>query len=350
MNKVYFDTSNPGSYGGIKRLSRYAPSSYKNAKEWLSEQDTYTLHKPVRRIFPRRKTFAKGINDVFQADLVDMQSLSKLNNGHRFILTCVDVLSKRAFAIPLKDKRSLTIVNAFEEIFATHRPVMLQTDRGNEFLNAQVQDLFKKYNIKHYWSFNDDIKAACVERFNRTLKTRMFRYFTARHTNRWVDILQSLIESYNNSIHRSIGMAPNDVNSDNVQEISERLYPEKTTPHWKFNVDDKVRISKYKNIFAKGYTQNWSDEIFSISVRYSTSPVTYGLTDLAGEDIKGRFYEPEIQKVVKLDDVYIVDKVLKTRKRNGKLEHFVKWRGYADKFNSWTTDINQMANMLRAAS
>jgi hypothetical protein len=94
-------------------------------------------------------------------------------------------------------------------------------------------------------------------------------------------------------------------------------------------------------VFVKGYTQNWTDEIFIISQRHPTSPVTYGLTDLAGEAIKGKFYEQEVQKVIKADDdVYIVEKVLKTRRRNGRVEHFVKWRGYDDKFNSWTTDLH----------
>jgi hypothetical protein len=186
---------------------------------------------------------------------------------------------------------------------------------------------------------NDDIKAACVERFNRTLKTRMYRYFSAHHTNRWIDVLQSLIDSYNNSYHRTIGMAPNDVTVDNAHAVGVRMYPLKTQPIWKYKVGDTVKIAKYKHIFVKGYMQNWTDENFLISQRHATQPVTYGLTDLAGEDIKGKYYENEIQKVVKTDDVFIVEKVLKTRKRSGKLEHYVKWRGYPDKFNSWTSEI-----------
>jgi transposase InsO family protein len=108
---------------------------------------------------------------------------------------CIDVFSKHAFAVPLKDKRGLTLAAAFEKIFSDTVPDLVQSDRGTEFLNSHVQEVFKKYNIRHYWSLNDDIKAACVERFNRTLKGRMYRYFTARHTNRWIDVLQSLINS-----------------------------------------------------------------------------------------------------------------------------------------------------------
>jgi len=200
--------------------------------------------------------------------------------------------------------------------------------------------LLKKYNIHHYWSFNDDIKAACVERYNRSLKTRMYRYFTAHHTNRWIDVLQSLVDSYNKSFHRTIGMAPNDVTSELSTQIAERMYPPKVLPIWKFQIGDLVRITRYKHVFVKGYIQNWTVEMFVIAVRYSTDPVTYGLKDLTGEEIKGRFYEQELQKVIKTDSEYIIEKVLKTRKRNGQVEYFVKWKGYANKFNSWTTDVH----------
>ena len=110
--------------------------------------------------------------------------------------------------------------------------------------------------------------------------------------------MEDLVASYNMTFHRSIGMAPNDVTFDNVDVITKRLYPEKPEPKWKYNAGDTVRISKYKNVFQKGYLRNWTEEIFTIAERYSTHPVTYGLKDLKGEDIKGKFYEQEIQKVM----------------------------------------------------
>ena len=336
---MYYEPAKPGSYGGVRPLIRYSGASVSAAKNWLSSQDAYTLHKPVRKVFPRRKTYAKGIEDLFQADLADMQQLSKYNDGYRFVLTCVDVFSKRGFGVPLKDKRDPTVANAFEKIFVEAMPAMIQTDRGAEFLNQHVQDVFRKYNIKHYWSLNDDIKAACVERFNRTLKTRLFRYLTHHRTSRWIDVLSDLIRSYNASFHRSIGMAPNDVTSDNKDLVTRRLYPVKPAPKWKFMIGDTVRISKYKHIFQKGYLRNWTDEIFTITDRFPTHPVTYGLKDLGGEEIKGKFYEQELQKVNKTDDVYEVEKIIKTRRRSGKVQYYVKWLGYPDKFNSWTSDV-----------
>lgn len=342
METVYYEASAPGSFGGVRPLARYSGMPVKSAEKWLVSQDTYTLHKPVVKNFPRRKTFAKGINDLFQADLADMRNLSNYNSGYSYILTCIDVFSRYAFAVPIRDKRGASVTAAFETIFADRVPNMLQTDRGLEFLNASVQDVFRKYGIHHYSSLNDDIKAALVERFNRTLKSRLYRYMTRHHTNRWIDALDDVVKSYNRSHHRSIGMAPIDVTRDKEDVVARRLYPPKPPLKYKFDVGDKVRIVKYKHVFQKGFLPNWTEELFVIANKNPTYPVTYELKDLAGEDIKGKFYEQELQKVVKTDDVYEIEKVLKTRRRGGKIEHFVKWKGYSDKFNSWVTDVHKL--------
>ena len=341
MESIYFEPSGPGSFGGVQSLSRYARVPRYNARNWLKSKDAYTLHKPVRYRFPRRKTYSKGINDLLQIDLVEMQPLARYNDGYRYLLTCIDVFTKKAFAAPLKDKRGDTIVEALTEILnQTRLPVqMIQSDRGTEFLNHQVQNFFKSRNINHYSSMNDDIKAAVVERFNRTLKTKMYKYFTHQNTYRWIDVLDRLLESYNNSYHRSIAMTPNQVSFDNDDIVRKRLYPIKPKPEWKFSVGDKVRISKARRVFRKGYLPGWTEEIFTIETRNPTHPVTYGLKDATGESIKGSFYEPELQTVDKTDDVYVVEKVLKTRRRRGRVEYFVKWRGYPEKFNSWTADV-----------
>ena len=339
MESVYYEASKPGSFGGVRSLARYGGMPVKNAKTWLETQDTYTLHKPLTKRFPRRKTFAKGIDDLFQADLADMRNLASYNDGFAYILTCIDVFSRYAFAEAVKDKRGSTVANAFEKIFAIRVPNMMQTDRGLEFLNATVQAVFRKHDVRHYFSLNDDIKAALIERFNRTLKSRLYRVMTYRKTSRWIDVLSDVLDSYNRSRHRSIGMAPIDVVPENADEVAKRLYPPKPPLKYKYDVGDRVRIAKYKHVFQKGYLPNWSEEVFEIAEKHPTYPVTYGLKDLAGESIKGKFYEQELQKVTKTDDVYEVEKVLKTRRRGGKIEYFVKWKGYPEKFNSWVTEV-----------
>ena len=342
MDKVYYEASKPGSYGGVRPLIRYSGVSSRKAKTWLMSQDAYTLHKPIRKKFPRRKTFAKGIDDLYQCDLADMQNIARYNDNYRYLLTCVCVFSKFGFAIPVKDKQGSSIAEAFEVIFSQRKPNFVQTDRGTEFLNHKVQSTFQRHNVKHYWSFNDDIKAACVERFNKTLKSKIFRYLTHHNTNRWIDVINDFVDAYNNSYHRTIGMSPNEVNSNNEDMVARRMYQPKPKLYWKYKIGDTVRIPKYRHVFRKGYLPNWTEEIFKIVECFPSYPVTYGLVDLAGEEIKGRFYEYELQLVSKLDDVYIVEKILKTRKRNGTLEHFVKWRGYPEKFNSWTSDVYRL--------
>jgi hypothetical protein len=162
---------------------------------------------------------------------------------------------------------------------------------------------------------------------------------THHRTSRWIDALEGTVKAYNRSKHRAIAAAPIDVTPETEDEIAKRLYPPKPPLTYKFDVGDRVRIAKYKHVFQKGYLPNWTQEIFEIADKYPTYPVTYGLKDMAGESIKGKFYEQEIQKIAKTDDVYEVEKVLKTRRRNGKVEYFVKWKGYPEKFNSWVTDV-----------
>jgi Chromo (CHRromatin Organisation MOdifier) domain len=170
---------------------------------------------------------------------------------------------------------------------------------------------------------------------------RLSRYFTYKNTSRYIDVLPDILNSYNNTYHRSIGMAPNDVTESNSLQVAERLYPPKPTKfNFKYKINDCVGISYTRQIFRKGYNSQWSDEIFSITELYPSVPVTYGLTDAGGERIKGRFYETEIQLVTNSpDDVYVIEKIIKKRKRDGQTEYFVKWLAFGNKENSWVRDV-----------
>jgi len=139
-------------------------------KEWLSKQPTYSVHKPARRTYPRNQVLVSSIDEQWQADLVDMQSLEKYNDGNRYILTCIDLFSEFAWTIPLKSKTSENIKNAFMDIFKTDRkPYKLQTDAGTEFINKEVQKFLKAEGID-FFTTNSEMKAAVVERFNITIK------------------------------------------------------------------------------------------------------------------------------------------------------------------------------------
>jgi len=156
-----------------------------------------------------------------------------------------------------------------------------------------------------------------------------------------MDVLDDLLHSYNNMHHRSIGMAQSKVNADNKDVVRARLYPLKPkTYRWKYAVGDRVRIGMQRQPFRKKYLGDWSEEIFEISTRLPTVPVTYELRDLLGESIKGRFYEPVIQRVLKSDDErFVVDRILKRKKRDSKIQYLVSWKGYPSKFDSWVDEL-----------
>jgi len=341
MDVVYSTLRSPGSFGSVRNLQRYSGRSEHEIKKFLAGRDAYTLHKSRKIRFPRRKTYSKGIGDLFQIDLVDLSNLSSFNDGMRYLLTCIDVFTKRAWAIPVRRKSSRDVAEAFEKILSDEKCNMIQSDKGTEFLNSTFQSMLQRHGIKFYTSENEDIKAAVVERFNRTLKEKMFRYFTYKNTRRYLNVLDDLLHSYNNTQHRSIGMAPCEVNKDTESVVRARLYPPKPKSFkWKYDVNDRVRIAMQRRPFRKGYLGHWSEEIFEIAARLPTTPVTYELRDLAGESIKGRFYEPEIQKVLKPDDEqFDIDRIIKTRKRNGKIQYLVAWKGYPSKFDSWVDEL-----------
>ena len=336
LQNVYYDPIQPGSFGGIQSLQRYTNVSLDKITPWLQEQDTYTLHRPLRRRFERERIIVSDIDDQWEADLVELSGISRVNQQYTFLLTVIDVLSKYAWAVPLKDKTGDSIIRAFQHIFKEGRkPQKLRTDKGTEFTNRKFQIFLKEKGIRFFTS-NNETKAAVVERFNRTLKNKMWKYFTANNTRRYTDVLPQLLQSYNNTWHRSIKRPPAQVNDNNAQDVWQTLYGKlvRKTEHYKFNVGDTVRLSKLKRIFEKGYVPNWTTEVFRISKRMKGAK--YKVVDLLGDEIQGTFLEPELQKVIISEDKsYKVEKVLKRRGKGRHAKVFVKWEGYPNKFNSW---------------
>ncbi|XP_018313642.1 uncharacterized protein [Mycetomoellerius zeteki] len=246
------------------------------------------LHAPARRNFPRRRVIVQGYDDLWQADIVEMRPYSSFNRGHHYILTVIDVLSK--WAVPLKSKGGSETAEAIAEIVrASGRcPKNLQTDMGKEFYNADVQKILKKHNVNYYSTYST-LKASVVERFNRTIKNDMWKMFT--------------LNGY--SAIKIAGPA-------------------------KFKVGDSVRMSKYKTVFEKGYTPNWTTEVFTIVKVQRTNPVTYLLEDYRGKSVVGAFYEHELHRATH-PDVYLVEKVL--RRKGDKV--YVKWLGFDGSHNLW---------------
>ena len=304
LTNVYYNPRVSGSYGGARGLKQRVKGTISgdDVTEWLGGQETYTLHKTPRRRFQRRKTIVAGMHEQWQCDLIDLTRLKKHNRGKTFVLTAIDVFSKVADAVPLANKTSSEMIRGLKILFkrAKKIPRTLQTDKGKEFLNGPVQAFLKKMGVHHFVTENDDIKAAVIERYNRTLKERLWRYFTRHKTLHYLKVLPMLVSSYNRSFHRTIGMAPTDVSRANQEKVWHRLYqPDKPAKKSKpkLKVGDRVRLSHTRRPFKKGYLPAWTKELFVVTSVLNTRPVTYTLEDLSGEALLGTFYAQELQRV-----------------------------------------------------
>lgn len=294
------------------------------------------LHKPIRKNFKRRRTIIKGLDDLWQADLAQMNLFANSNKNYKFILIVIDCFSKYVWAKPLKTKTGVEVAKAFESILGQRHPRNLQTDQGKEFFNVNFKTLTEKFQINHYNTFSCK-KAAIVERVIRTLKERLFQYFSLNGSYKWLDILEQIIFDYNNTKHSKINMKPMQVTKNNEKQILNTSYNflKSVTAPRKFDVGDLVRISKAKHVFQKGYIPNWTTELFKIVKINITNPQTYLFEDLQKQPISGAFYAEELQKTSQ-PDIYLVEKILRKRAR----KVYVKWLGLDNSHNSWIDSTN----------
>lgn len=310
-------------------------SSQSSEKQGLINE----LHSNARRNYPRRKVRILGINDLYQADLIDMSSFASVNKNHHFALIVINAFSKFAFAEPLKTKTGIEVTGKMKKILEKAPPPSnLTVDQGKEFYNKHFKELMRRYKINMYSVYSTK-KASIVERLNRTLKNKMWKRFSLNGTYKWIDMLQSIIDEYNNDIHRTIGLKPAEVSKDDEKHILDRINRDnsnnKIKSRKKLKVGDYVRISKLKGAFEKSYLPNWSVENFKVIRVQPTHPTTYLLQDLHGKHIKGAFYNEELRKTC-FKNVYLVEKVLRRRGKSS----FVKWLGFPSTENSWIDSKN----------
>ena len=313
----FFDKKSKGS--GVKHVNtKLIPQN---------EQLTDELHKPIIRKFEKRKVYSAFKDNIWAADLADMQLLSRYNKGIRFLLCVIDIFSKYDWVVPLKHKKGISIVKAFQIILKqsnSRKPNKIWVDKGSEFYNASFKKWFQDNDIVMYSTHNEG-KTVIAERFIRTLKSKIYKYMTSVSKNVYIDKLDDIVNEYNNTYHTTIKMKPIDVKDNTYINTSKKINYKDP----KFKVCDRVRISKYKSIFAKGYMPNWSEELFVIKKAKNNIPWTYVINDLNGEEIIGTFYEKELQKTSQ--EEFRIEKVI--RRKGDKL--YVKWKGYDNSFNSW---------------
>ncbi|KAK3925222.1 LOW QUALITY PROTEIN: Putative uncharacterized transposon-derived protein [Frankliniella fusca] len=290
---LYHEPADPASYGTAWKLWDATGEQKEKITEYLQGEDAYTLHKPARRRFPRNVTYADNIDESWQTDLTDFQSLKKDNDGFGYIL-CMFSQNMDGLS-PSKINLVLLSLRGFKLIFEStdRRPTRLFSDKEKEYINKTFQKFLKENNITYIQTHNPDIKYG---------------------------LLDDIVDAYNHTYHRSIKMRPVDVTPGRVLE---------------YKVGDYVRISREK--LVKGYTWNWSEEIFQIVQVIPHAVPVYGLEDLDKDPIEGTFYEMELQKVTK-PEAFKIAYIVRSKGTKGKRQHLVHWRGYPEKSRSWIFD------------
>lgn len=346
LERLYYDADSAAAYSSAAKLLSEARKSNKSinkkaVEQWLEKQKSYVFHKDRRLRFKRNAYNVSNIDDLWQTDLIDLQKLSRYNRGYKYIVAVIDCFSKYAWCVPIKKKTADEIIRAFKLIFdtTTRRPINLQSDKGREFTNKNFAVFLKQYAVNFFTANDPATKASICERFIKTIKALIFKYFTHKNTQVYYDVLHTLVNIYNSRHHRSINMAPSAVNGLNVLEVWRNLkrYANDQKIHPKYHVNDCVLISNTKNVFDKGYKPKWSTELFLVDKVSQHQPVTYNLKDTDNQPIRGIFYEPELQRIDRdsfnSEVLRQIDKLKSIGQSGGSCYYFVKWRGYSDEFN-----------------
>ena len=359
LTRLYYRSDSPAAYGGLDRLWYYAKHLgflKKDVKRWLVDQVPYTK---VRELSKKRKhfepTYADEVDGQWQADLLDMSFVSRQNKGVKYLLVVEDVLSRFALVQPLKDKKGPTVTNAFKKILKANKdnpPRRLQTDKGTEFYNRPFQKLLEKYHVRHF-STEGDNKATLVERLNKTLKQKIIHFFISTKQYHYLSQLQNFVLGYNRTPHSAHGIPPQDVDVWNQGEVHDTLYGD-MIKRWlaqrrqqlstttsssssSLKKGDHMRTTIAHQTFQRRYYGRWTEEIFKISSVVSNlgKESQFRLEELDGSPIKGRYYARELQKVTK-PELFNIEKILKRKTTaSGQRQLYVKWKGYAAKYNSW---------------
>ena len=345
MQTAYYNPQHSASFGGKPRLQENF--GRKKVDLWLPTQLTYSLHKPIRKKFPTRQYRVGGLNELWQMDMLEMIPYAKINKGYKYILVSIDVFSRFARALPCKTKSGAEVCENILKLIKNGGNVVprcIQTDLGKEFYNSQVRvQVLEKFDIRHY-SVTSQFKAPIVERFNRTLREKMNRYFTHSGKKVWHQVLPDLVETYNHTKHRGIfNYKPVDITAKSGestlwhlqnQESSNKKYPIEKD----LKLNDYVRISNIsvEHHFNKNFDQNWSDEVFRvIRVDKKVKPTMYTIEDEKHNVIVGKFYKAELQCVYEKPTVYRIEKILQTKGTGSYKQYLVKWHGYTSEHNSW---------------
>ena len=363
LENYYFNPNNPAAYTSPEKLYQALKSNkqFRFTKhfisKWLRKQDSYTLQRQTRRPSRVPNIRVSGINVQWSMDLMDVQNLAKENDGINYLLILIDVFTKYLRVVPLQTKSARSVRDALKAVFESGLKCQkLRSDMGREFNNSLVKTYLKDQGVNLFFATNNS-KAAMAERVIRTLRGRLFRYFQKNRTYRYLDILPQLVSNYNSTPHRSLNdIAPKDVDKDNEADVWAFMYlkgkrrpkskkissikRKKRNIIYKFKLNQLVRLSHLKHVFHRGYQQQFTGEIFKIYKRFHIQGIPmYKVKDFNGDIIDGNFYQSDLQAVDKAQDaLWIIEKLIKKRRRKGATEWLVKYESWPDKFNEWVNE------------
>ena len=368
MQAEYFDPKKPASFAGLDTFHKHVKEKYpkitkKIVENFLRKYDAYTLHKLPKANFKRSKIYIEKPYVMYDADLMDMQRHSKENDGDRFVLICIDIFSRYLKCIALKTKQGREVTTALAKIFAdpkTPYPRILRTDTGSEFTNKLVSAYLYQNGVKHILARNT-VHANYAERVIRTIKSKLYKFFTHKASFRWNDILDKVVYSYNNTQHSAIKMTPQSVNISTARQawvnqfllpvakkvdLSRRgpkvsknsLKPKKSLKtKFRYKVGATVRVSLQKHAFTRDFDQRWSGEYYIITKRFARDGLPiYKLTDLKEREVKGTFYQAQLSEIsLSANTKHRVETILAKRTRKGRKQALVKWLFWPEEYNSW---------------
>jgi hypothetical protein len=362
---VYFNASGPGAYASPFKLYKAMKKkvSLGKIRKFIQSQESYTVMRQAKKSFPKSKVVAPHADYMWDADTANMTFYDKkdekiakdFNEGYRYFLVVLDVFSRFLWTKPLKTLKAEETLAALSEIFNTRKPMKLRTDLGSEFNNHRVKRMLQNVKVDHVLTLNEG-KANYAERVIQTIKNKLGRYLEEKETYRWIDVLPQLTNGYNHTFHRSISMKPANVTSEDEYKIWKLNYESIAKPKIKtkpkpsksiFNlkVGDYVRLSGYKHPFQKAaFSHSWTTELFVVIERRKVGGLAkYRVMDYAQEEIRGEFYEQELQKVyIGEQPAFKVEKVIKQRKHNKRKEYFVKFKSWPKKYNAWVRDLKEI--------
>ena len=352
LHDIYYSLQSPVAFASVAALWKHVRRDGRKVTQgqlirWLREQDAYTSFRPVRRRFARPKTISPYFGYMFGSDTAYFQSIAEHNDGYKYVCVFIDYFTRFAYAFPMKTLTGAEMRDILIRLFAIYTPERLHTDSGTEYKNRTVQAYLKQENVQHVVTGSDN-KSATSERFIKGLKLNLYRYMFYKNSYRWLDVLDDFTRIYNKRQHSALRMSPEAARSAEPYVIWRNQYlkppvrlakPQRpvTQSPFAFVLGDTVKIATAKTRFTREWQEKFGNETFEVIKRKVVDGVPmYLLKDGTGETIKGFFYEPEMTKVIVPEDkVYKFEKVLKTRRRRGKTEHFVKFQGFPNKYNEW---------------